>query len=175
MMKRNHWLKSAGAVLGAALCLVIPVQNAQPAFAEELSAPESVTETVGEIELVIDLSSGEGEVVLLSNGLIKTVSASISVSSKILTLNAGITASETMTELGFKNIKVKRSSDQSAWYVFKTISDRVTTNASSYSISNYTVALTSGYYYYVTLDFYAKKNSTTTTVPGETDVCEVFQ
>ena len=64
-----------------------------------------------------------------------------------------------MAKIGFKNIKVQRSSNQNTWTTEKTPPDLIDEDDAQKIISNYAVKVDGGYYYRVVLDNYAKEDT----------------
>lgn len=62
-----------------------------------------------------------------------------------------------MSKIGFKDIIVQRSSDNINWEDEVDVGDKLTTSASIYSLANYSVSVTGGYYYRVKCTHYAKE------------------
>lgn len=64
-----------------------------------------------------------------------------------------------MSEIGFIDIKIQRSSDLTNWTTEKTVSDKLAEDTISYSLTKYAVSVQGGYYYRVTLTHYAKEQT----------------
>ena len=93
-----------------------------------------------------------------SAGLIDYGTLSISSGIQTVCLNAAVYGTETMAELGFKDISIQRSSNgTSGWIEEKTISDDIAEYMSAHKIRNRSVSVSGGYYYRVELEFYAKE------------------
>ena len=60
--------------------------------------------------------------------------------------------------IGFKDIVVEYSTNQSNWDTYTTIGDILNSSASSCYLNNYSIPVTNGYYYRVTLKHYAKES-----------------
>ena len=97
------------------------------------------------------------EIIPAAAGLITIATISCSAGTKILYVNAKTTASEEMSEIGFTDIKIQRSSDLTTWTTEKTVSDKIKEDAFTYSLANYSVSVQGGYYYRVKLTHYAKE------------------
>lgn len=92
-------------------------------------------------------------------GLIVECALSCSSGSKTVYINAEVYGSDIMGKIGFKNIKVQRSTNQSTWTTEKTVSDKISEDAAYKILSNYAVSVDGGYYYRIVLDNYAKENT----------------
>lgn len=94
-----------------------------------------------------------------SLGLIEYCSLSCSVGTKKVHIKCETDCSRTVSEVGFKNIIIQRSSDRVNWTEEKRINSLTTYNNSYYYLSDYTVWVNGGYYYRVKLDHYAYDGS----------------
>jgi hypothetical protein len=93
-----------------------------------------------------------------SAGLITSYTYSLSSGTSRVLLNASINASAIMAEIGFKDIKIQKStSSTGSWSTYFAPSDQLATNSSSNSLYNFLISVPSGYYYRVQLTFYAKE------------------
>lgn len=92
-------------------------------------------------------------------GLIVDCALSCSGGSKTVYINAEVYGSDIMGKIGFKNIKVQRSTNQSTWTTEKTVSDKISEDAAYKILSNYAVSVDGGYYYRIVLDNYAKEKT----------------
>ena len=101
-----------------------------------------------------------------SVGLISEGSLYCSVGTKKIHVKMETIGEYTMDEIGFTDIQIQRYTS-SGWYTEKSISSVITTNASSYYLSDYSTSVLGGYYYRVVLNHYAKDGSTTERV-GDT-------
>lgn len=94
-----------------------------------------------------------------STGLIVDASLGCSSGTKTIYINAEVCGSAVMSKIGFKNIKIQRSTNQSNWTTEKTISDKIDEDAVFKKLSSYPVSVDGGYYYRIVLDNYAKENT----------------
>ena len=78
---------------------------------------------------------------------------------KTVYITAEVYGSAIMSKIGFKNIKIQKSSDLNNWTTEKTVSDQLAEDAVQKKLSSYAVAVNGGYYYRVVLDNYAKENT----------------
>lgn len=93
-----------------------------------------------------------------SVGLIINHSYSISSGNKRIYINANVTASDIMAEIGFKNIKVQQSSNgTSGWTTYFAPSNQVITDAKKHSLEDFLISVPGGYYYRFELTNYAKE------------------
>lgn len=92
-------------------------------------------------------------------GLIERYSLSCTGIAKTVSINASVYGSELMAKIGFKNIKIQRSTDKVNWTTEKTISDQIAKKAYHKTLSGYVVTVKGGYYYRVVLDNYALKDA----------------
>ncbi len=104
-------------------------------------------------------SSADGAVSVYAEGLITRYSLSCAGGSKTVYINAEVYGSDTMAKIGFKNIKIQRSSDQNNWTTETTVSDKISENAVQKRLSRYAVSVSGGYYYRIVLDNYAKEDA----------------
>ena len=122
-----------------------------------LSMPMQVNAT--EIENVEVATAVTEEVQPFAAGLITVASLNCSSGTKTVYITAKTTGSEEMSEIGFIDIKIERSSDRTNWTTEKTVSDKIKEDAVTYSLANYAVTVQGGYYYRVTLTHYAKEQT----------------
>jgi hypothetical protein len=134
-------LKILSAVLACTLLLSIPI-NSQASYVTDIKVDETATNEM-----------------LCSAGLIFSYSLSCSSGTKTVYITAKTTGNEIMSKIGFKNIKIQRSSDGSNWTTEKTVSNQLADGKSTYSLERYAVTVNGGYYYRVVLDHYAKENT----------------
>ncbi len=92
-------------------------------------------------------------------GLISSYAIGCTGGSKTVYLTAEVFGTEIMSKIGFKNIKIQRSSNQSSWTTEKTLSDMISEDVSLKKLSLYPVSVDGGYYYRIVLDNYAKENT----------------
>ena len=93
-----------------------------------------------------------------SVGLITSYTHSLSSGTSRVLLNATIKASAIMAEIGLKDIKIQTStSSAGSWSTYFAPSDQLATNAKTYGLSNFLIAVPSGYYYRVQMTLYAKE------------------
>ena len=135
-------LKSLAVVVSCMCCLSVPVQA---------NAAEKETTAVNAVST--------GEVEPLAAGLISTHLLSCTSGTKTVYITAKTTANEQMSEIGFIDIKIQRSSDRTNWTTEKTLSDKIKEDASTYSLTDYAVTVQGGYYYRVQLTHYAKEDT----------------
>lgn len=95
-------------------------------------------------------------IVAFATGLISNNSINFSVSGKTLTISGFTTGSEVLKQVGFKDIKVERSSNGTSWTTEKSLGDFLS-SGKNYNLST-TTTVTGGYYYRVTCTHYAKED-----------------
>lgn len=110
-------------------------------------------------ESSVTMSSTENAVSVYAAGLISDYALSCSAGSKTVYINAEVYGTDTMAKIGFKNIKIQRSSDQSSWTKETTVSDQLSEDSMQKLMSRYAVSVKGGYYYRVVLDMYAKEDT----------------
>ncbi len=99
-----------------------------------------------------------GTVAPTSGGLILYSSNYCSSGNKRIYINATVSASDTMAEIGFKNIKVQQSTSGSGgWTTYFSPSNQIITDADSYALENFLISVPGGYYYRFELTNYAKE------------------
>lgn len=135
-------LKSLAVVVSCMCCLSVPVQA--NAAEKEMTAVNAVS---------------TGEVEPLAAGLISGCSLRCTQGTKTVYITAATYANEQMSEIGFTDIKIQRSSDRTNWTTEKTVSDKIKEDASTYSLADYAVTVQGGYYYRVQLTHYAKEDT----------------
>lgn len=91
-------------------------------------------------------------------------SNSISTGTKKIHMNLNIYGSFTMSEIGFINIDIERSSDNANFTHERYADDKTITNSSSYHIGDYSWNVTGGYYYRVKVTHYARYGSSTESI-----------
>lgn len=92
-------------------------------------------------------------------GLISKYYISVSSGIKTLYINGETEASGNMKSIGYKDIVVEYSNDNSHWYVENDdIKDLLISNSSSYYLNDYSIPVIGGYYYRVKLKHYAKES-----------------
>ncbi len=97
-------------------------------------------------------------VIVYSTGIILGYSVSISGSGNALYLTAKTTCNTSMKSVGLKNVVIQRSSNNSSWSDYLTISDLLSENSTKYATNNTQIAtVTSGYYYRIICTHYAKE------------------
>ena len=104
-------------------------------------------------------SVSTGEVEPLAAGLISTYLLSCTSGTKTVYITAKTTANEQMSEIGFTDIKIQRSSDRTNWTTEKIVSDKIKEDSMSYALADYAVTVQGGYYYRVQLTHYAKEDT----------------
>ena len=107
----------------------------------------------------VNVSTTNGGVSVYATGLIATYALSCSAGSKTVYINAEIYGNYTLGKIGFKNIKIQRSSDQNTWTTEKTVPDKLSEDVMQKKLSKYAVSVKGGYYYRVVLDMYAKEDT----------------
>lgn len=120
-----------------------------------LATPMQVN--AAETEGTLSNTASSEEITPAAAGLISSYSLGCSAGTKVLYINADTTGYEEMSEIGFTDIKIQRSSDLTTWTTEKTVSDKIKEDASIYSLANYSVSVQGGYYYRVKLTHYAKE------------------
>ena len=135
-------LKSFAVVVSCMCCLSVPVQA--NAAEKEITAVNAVS---------------TGDVEPLAAGLITGYSLGCTKGTKTVYITAITTGSEEISEIGFTDIKIQRSSDRTNWTIEKTVSDKIKEDATTYSLANYAVTVQGGYYYRVQLTHYAKEDT----------------
>lgn len=135
-------LKSLAVVVSCMCCLSVPVQA---------NAAEKETVAVNAVST--------GEVEPLAAGLISTFLLSCTSGTKTVYITAATYANERMSEIGFTDIKIQRSSDRTNWTTEKTVSDMIKEDSSNYLLDSYAVTVQGGYYYRVQLTHYAKEDT----------------
>lgn len=106
-----------------------------------------------------NVSTTDSGVSVYAAGLIASYALSCSSGSKAVTINAEIYGNYVLAKIGFKNIKIQRSSDKNTWTTEKTVSDKLSEDAMQKLLSGYSVSVTGGYYYRVVMDMYAKEDT----------------
>ncbi|MDE5772185.1 MAG: hypothetical protein K2I06_11265 [Ruminococcus sp.] len=90
-------------------------------------------------------------------GLITRCTLTATTADNKLYLSGVTAASSTMKSIGYKDIVVEYSTDNSHWYTENDdIDDLLISNSSTYSLNNYNIAVKGGYYYRITCNHYAK-------------------
>lgn len=131
-------MKVFAAALAFCLCLGVPVQaNAAEA---EITAASTEAET-------------------RAAGLISTYSLLGAGGTKSISITAKTAGFEEMSEIGFIDIKIQRSSDLTNWTTEKTVSNKIKEDSIAYSLDKYSVSVQGGYYYRVKLTHYAKEQT----------------
>lgn len=97
--------------------------------------------------------------IIESVGLIWYKDLSCSVGTKKIHINMRTWSRNSISEIGFKNIFIERSSDGYNWETEKTIWSLTTTSSSSYGFNDYIVTVNGNHYYRVNLDHYARSGS----------------
>jgi hypothetical protein len=123
-------LKSLAVVVSCMCCLSVPVQA---------NAAEKETVAVNAVST--------GEVEPLAAGLISTHLLSCTSGTKKVYITATTSANEQMSEIGFTDIKILRSSDRTNWTTEKTVSDFSDIEGESHNVPNlrlHTNAITPG-------------------------------
>ena len=97
--------------------------------------------------------------IIESIGLINDEYLYISVGTKKIHINMETEGRNYMSEIGFKNIYIERSSDGYNWETEKIIWSETTTSSLSYCFYDYIVTVNGNHYYRVNLDHYARSGS----------------
>lgn len=130
------------AILSCSFLLAMPMQV--NAAAPETSVLNAKPGTEAEIQ---------------ATGLISSYYLTISSGTKKIYINADTHGTEILAKVGFKNVVVERSSNGvSNWKEEKDLGNKLKENDLSYTLSNYEVSVTGGYYYRVKLTHYAKED-----------------
>ena len=106
-----------------------------------------------------NVSTTNSGVSVYAAGLISNYALSCESGSKTVYINAEVYGTAKMAKIGFKNIKIQRSSDKNNWTTEKTVSDQISEDAIQKKLSRYSVSVEGGYYYRVVLDNYAKEDT----------------
>ncbi len=136
--------KKLSALLACAMLLMVPVQGNVTAV-DETTAPNAA-------------SSEEAQSVARAAGLISTYTLSCSAGTKKVYITASTRGTGQMAKIGFKFVKIDRSTDRVNWTYETTIGDKIATDTDYHSLSKYGVNVTGGYYYRVTMYHYAKED-----------------
>lgn len=110
-------------------------------------------------ESYITISSTENDISVYAAGLISDCAILCSGGSKTVYITAEVCGTAKMAKIGFKNIKIQKSSDNVNWTEEKEIPDQISENVVQKKLSKYAVSVEGGYYYRVVLDNYAKENT----------------
>ena len=132
-------------VLIFTLVMSIPLLNVTAA--EDRTSSSSLTYLKGEN----NFDNSDTRATLIIGGYLDC-----SVNGKSLKITGMTTCNGVMAQVGFKNVKVQRSSNGTSWTTEKTLGNFLDTDSSSYLLST-TYTVTGGYYYRVTADHYAKE------------------
>lgn len=106
-----------------------------------------------------NVSTTNSGVSVYAAGLIAGYTLSFSGGSKTVNINAAIYGNYVLGKIGFKNIKIQRSSNQNTWTTEKTVPDKLSEGAMQKLLSGYSVSVKGGYYYRVVMDMYAKEDT----------------
>ena len=135
--------KILSVVLSGMLLAVTPVQFCT-------NAAEYDNATISEVN---------SEASVYAAGLIASYKLSCAGGSKTVYINAEVYGTDTMAKIGFKNIKIQRSSDNNNWTTEKTVPDQISEDVVQKKLSRYSVSVNGGYYYRIVLDNYAKEDT----------------
>lgn len=102
--------------------------------------------------------SDENAVSVYAAGLISICTLSCEGGSKTVYINAAVYGTDTMSKIGFKNIRIQKLSNNK-WETEKTIPDQISGNSTCKLLSRYSVSVEGGNYYRVVIDNYAKENT----------------
>ncbi len=103
-------------------------------------------------------STYDDEIQPYTAGLISRYSVSVSNSNDNLCLNGYTSSDNLMKSIGFKNIKIERSTDGVNWSKEKSIDDIIASSAYNCYLNNTSISVTGGYYYRITCTHYAKES-----------------
>lgn len=92
----------------------------------------------------------------LYSGLIEKCALKCSGQDGIIRITAKTQSSGKMRKIGFTDMTIQRSSDQSSWSTEKDLGDLLGANVRFYTLDNYTETVDGGYYYRVVCDHYAE-------------------
>ncbi len=92
-------------------------------------------------------------------GLIDLYSLGCSGDVQTIYITASTNGNEKMSEIGLKNIRIEKSSDEINWTTERTLSDMILENESVYNISKQGFSVEGDCYYRVTLEHYAKEDT----------------
>lgn len=111
-----------------------------------------------------DTTSGNAEAVedvytAKAAGLIDVYSLGCSGDVQTIYITASTNGNEKMSEIGLKNIRIEKSSDEINWTTERTLSDMVLESGSVYNLSKQGFSVEGDYYYRVTLEHYAKEDT----------------
>ena len=106
-----------------------------------------------------NVSSTNSGVSVYAAGLISDYALSCKSGSKTVYISAEVYGTAKMSKIGFKNIKVQKSSDQSNWTTEKTPPNQIAEDTYAKTLTKYAVSVEGGYYYRVVLDNYAKEDT----------------
>ena len=97
-------------------------------------------------------------------GYISDYSNTISTGTKKIHMNISTYGYFTMSEIGFVDIDIERSSDNVNFTHERYADDKTITNSSSYHIGDYSWNVSGGYYYRVKVTHYARYGSSTESI-----------
>lgn len=97
------------------------------------------------------------EAIINAAGLITYAHLYISKEGTTLYITAETVSNSTMKSIGFKDIVVEYSTNNSDWDTYTNIGDVLNSSTNSCYMDDYSVPITNGYYYRVTLTHYAKE------------------
>lgn len=92
-------------------------------------------------------------------GLIDVYSLGCSGDVQTIYITASTNGNEKMSEIGLKNIRIEKSSDEINWTTERTLSDMILESDSVYNLSKQGFSVEGDYYYRVTLEHYAKEDT----------------
>ena len=123
------------ALIAGALCL-LPIENTHTTFRR----PEK------------SYAAGRS----LYSGLIEKCALKCSGQDGIISITAKTQSSGKMKKIGFTDMTIQRSSDQSHWKTEKDLGNLLGSNVRFYTLDNYIETVDGGYYYRVVCDHYAE-------------------
>lgn len=92
-------------------------------------------------------------------GLIDLYSLGCSGDVQTIYITASTNGNEKMSEIGLKNIRIEKSSDEINWTTERTLSDMILESESVYNLSKQGFSVEGDCYYRVTLEHYAKEDT----------------
>ena len=112
---------------------------------------KAISKTPGKITTVSDTDQTRAE------GLIRRYYLSVSASNKTIKLSGTTESNLSMKSIGYKDISIEYSSDQTNWHKEKDIDDLLKSDSVSYNLNSYEISVNGGYYYRVKCTHYAKE------------------
>lgn len=106
-----------------------------------------------------NVSSTGNIVSVYAAGLIADYGLTCTGGSKTVYITAEVYGNDKMAKIGFKNIKVQKSSDKKNWTTEKTVPNQLAEDSTLKIVEKYAVSVKGGYYYRIVLDNYAKEDT----------------